>query len=280
MLNLNTPLKWASKIQELPVLSKLSPAVDVEFSKVQKAGFLASQQLALTTAVEIAGLIQEGWTEIETAKLFETALRDQGVQSFFHKPFVWFGEHTRFDGYKKYKDFQPSPRRVKTGDAIILDAAPIYRGYISDIGYSCSLGENKDVEKAKLFLKELKAQIPEIFNSARSGSEVWQIIEETILRAGYQNIHKLYPMSVLGHRVHESREEGSLLTHLHFGWQSYWTLLSRGVFGQLLSPNYEGNLKGLWAIEPHIGADDFGAKFEEILVVDDQGARWLAQDKE
>lgn len=278
MLNLNSPLKWASRIQELPVLSRLSPAMDKEFSKSQKAGFLASQTLALSTAKEIAELIQEGWTEIEAAKLFETALRDRGVNSFFHKPFVWFGEHTRFDNYKKYKDFQPGQRRVRPGEAIILDAAPIYRGFISDIGYSCSLGENAEVDKAKKYLEQLKIKIPSVFNDAKSGSQVWKEIEADILGAGYDNIHKLYPMSVLGHRVHESREEGSVLTHLHFGWQSYWTLISRGVFGQILSPNYEGNLKGLWAIEPHIGGKDFGAKFEEILVVDDNGARWLSEE--
>jgi hypothetical protein len=33
--------------------------------------------------------------------------------------------------------------------------------------------------------------------------------------------------------------------------------------------------QGLWAFEPHLGCAEFGAKFEEILVIDDDGVRWL-----
>lgn len=35
---------------------------------------------------------------------------------------------------------------------------------------------------------------------------------------------------------------------------------------------------GLWAIEPHIGKDAFGVKFEEILVVTKNDAYWLDDD--
>ena len=32
---------------------------------------------------------------------------------------------------------------------------------------------------------------------------------------------------------------------------------------------------GLWAMEPHIGRDGVGAKWEEMLVVTDNDAYWL-----
>jgi hypothetical protein len=35
---------------------------------------------------------------------------------------------------------------------------------------------------------------------------------------------------------------------------------------------------GLWAIEPHIGLDGVGVKFEELLVVTDDDAYWLDDD--
>ena len=39
-----------------------------------------------------------------------------------------------------------------------------------------------------------------------------------------------------------------------------------------------GSKLGLWAIEPHIGWDGGGAKFEEILLVEPHRARWLQDD--
>ena len=35
---------------------------------------------------------------------------------------------------------------------------------------------------------------------------------------------------------------------------------------------------GLWAMEPHLALGDVGVKFEEILIIDENGARWLDDD--
>ena len=35
---------------------------------------------------------------------------------------------------------------------------------------------------------------------------------------------------------------------------------------------------GLWSVEPHLEIDGVGVKFEELLVVEKGGARWLEQD--
>jgi hypothetical protein len=35
---------------------------------------------------------------------------------------------------------------------------------------------------------------------------------------------------------------------------------------------------GLWAVEPHLAAEGVGVKFEEILLIDSDGARWLDDD--
>ena len=61
-----------------------------------------------------------------------------------------------------------------------------------------------------------------------------------------------------------------------FSSHSYWALLTRGFFPELLTPNHEGSKEGLWAIEPHFGVNrEFGIKFEEILVVKGTEAHWL-----
>ena len=96
---------------------------------------------------------------------------------------------------------------------------------------------------------------------------------------GYENCYRLYPFSVLGHRVHRVRSEAAAMAQLlNFGWQSYWEFLARGLFGQLLNGDFRGDLTGLWAVEPHVGGADFGAKFEEILRVENGHASWLSPD--
>ncbi len=269
-----------SRVPSLPVLNWLSPAAAPSFTDEQLAGFTACQHLAFEAAHAVSGLIREGWTEAQTADLLNTYLQDCGVQAFFHKAFVWFGERTRFEGVGSYGQFSPTSRVIQAGEPYILDVAPILKGYTCDIGYTACLGENSAFAKAQGFLSEIRAAIPRLFTQAANGGQICSAVDDRITKAGYAPIHHLYPFAVLGHRVHRGVPEAGKLGLLNFGWQSYWELLSRGLYGQLLNQDYRGKLDGLWAIEPHIGdGAGFGAKFEEILVVENGVARWLEQER-
>lgn len=268
-------LKKLSKVSSIPGVNILSPAGNVCPSHETTEGYLRCQRLAQKAAFEVSQHIQEGWTEVQTTKLFKSFLLDLGVQSFFHHPFAWFGERTRFEGIKNYSQFSPSKRVIRPGEVFILDVAPIYRGYVADIGYSSCLGQNAEFNKAQAFLKELRKEIPQLFALKSEGGVIWNKIDQRIVKAGYDNIHKKYPFSVLGHRVHETNDSLGSLRFLNFGWQSFWSIASRGVFGQLLNSNYVGDLTGLWAIEPHIGSPSFGAKFEEILLIEPNRVKWI-----
>lgn len=268
-----------SKLPALPLLSKISPPVNHVPSQEELEGHLKTQRLAERAAKEVSIMMQEGWTEKQAAKLLDTYLKDSGVKSFFHKSFAWFGERAAFTGLKHYSDALPSDRVLLPDEPFILDVAPIYHGYIADIGYSCCLGENPEWKKAQLFLAELKKEIP-LLAAGLPPKVLLQKIEEKIEKAGYENAHRKYPFSVLGHRVHQVAEVHLGVTVINFEWQSYWSLLSRGLFGQLFNEHFEGDFTGLWAIEPHLGAGHFGAKFEEILVVTKDKAYWLEQHRE
>lgn len=278
-MNLQTlnPMRVASRVHRIPGLSLLSPSGNRAARAADIEGFLKCQLLAQRGAAEIAGLMREGWTERQTADLLNTWLQDNRVRGFFHKAFVWFGDRTRFRGVKTYWDYSPSDRVLRENEIFILDVAPILDGYICDIGYTGCFGDNPAYKKAMAFLAEVRAWIPALFSEkARRGGKIWDEIDARIRAAGYDNIHAQYPFAVLGHRVHKVRLKAPEFAFVNFGMQSYWEFFSRGVFGQLLNTNYEGDLTGLWAIEPHIGTPEFGAKFEEILVVDKDGARWIA----
>lgn len=244
---------------------------------VQKEEYSVAQSTAFRAVEEVASLVQPGWTEKKTARMLEICLRDQGVKSFFHKPFVWFGDRTKFQHVGKYKDFMPTDRALKASEVFILDVAPIVNGFACDVGYTDCLEMNPEFEKAQRFLKNIYNEIPKIFQTVPE-KEIWNEVESRILDAGYENIHKKYPLSVLGHRVHEHSEKGSFFEKYGFGWQSYWGLLKRGVLPEVLAPFSNSIQDGLWAIEPHIGTPTFGAKFEEILVVENGKAYWINQE--
>ncbi len=267
--NLNATLKKLSKIKSSSVMTP---------TKENLAGFRKAQRLAFQCATDITKEIKPGWTEKQTAKLMDTYLRDNGVKSFFHKSFAWFAERTRFENFTNYFHFMPSNRVLQENDPIILDTAPILDGFAADIGYSYCLNPSKEFKQAQEDLRFYRKKIRDLFASSSTTAEIWKIIDEDFKSKNYTNCHKKYPFGVLGHRLHKMP-----FTHLPgvtipFSLHSYFALISRGLFPELLSETHEGSKLGIWAIEPHVGAKGFGAKFEEILVVDNNEVYWLDED--
>ena len=238
--------------------------------------FKKSQRLSYQCATAIRAEIKEGWTEKQTAKLMDTYLRDHGVKTFFHKSFAWFGDRSRFEGFKHYLNFLPSDRRLKSEDVVILDTAPILDGYTSDIGYTFSLEANPALDQAMETLRAFRAEIPKLFESKLRTNEIWQKVDEDLKAAGFDNCHEQYPFSVLAHQVHHVPLSHLPGVTIPFSLHAFWSVLSRGLKPVLLGPENSCSKPGLWAVEPHLGGKGFGAKFEEILVVEPGGrAYWL-----
>ncbi|WP_411822974.1 M24 family metallopeptidase [Leptospira sp. 'Mane'] len=248
-------------------------------------GFRAAQNLAYSAAVAVSKELKPGITEKQAAKLLKTYLNDHGAKSFLHRPFAWFGDRSRFWNLGFYMRYLPSDRKLKEDDVYILDVSPVVNGYTGDIGYTSSLAPHPELAKAKAFLLELRKEIPGLFMKAKTPGEVWKLVNERVLEAGFANCHALYPFAVLGHRVYRkfpfAKFSSYLLPVSYVSWFSYQALLSfsrRGVFPETLTEEHRGEKLGLWAIEPHIGGNGFGAKFEEIIVVEKDRAYWLSDD--
>ena len=240
--------------------------------------FYKTQDLALRAANEIANIIKPGMTELEGAALLDTYLKDHGVNAFVHYSFAWFGNRTRFDHCKKYKDLMPSRKIIEEGDVFILDTAPVLKGTPADIGLSFCLGENKEFQNSMNQLEKIKKKIPSLFElNCSSGKKIYEWINQLIERSGHDSIHQLYPFGVLAHRLYDvpfSNLPGLLKP---FTWQAYWSLLSRGFYSETISGNRNLSLDGIWAVEPHLGAKGFGVKFEEMLFVHNGKARWISK---
>ena len=253
-------------------------------------GFRRSQTLAYASAVAVEQQLREGMTERDAANLMMAYLADHGCQEYFHTPFAWFGNRTAFTNFRSDLDFAPSLRRLKAGDPVILDVAPVVDGHASDIGYACALGENKLHEQMVADLVPYRELILDGVKARRKRSDIYRDVDRLIESQGYENRHQRYPNRVLGHRVTFTPEnERSKRTFGGFGLptlkvvvvSNLMTLFSKGF----QSPEWNDQASsdfpvypGLWAVEPHIGFRGTGAKWEELLVVTENDAYWIQDD--
>lgn len=256
-------------------LNSISPVIN--YSLEEQLKFKASQQLAFSCATAIAKEIQPGWSEKRTAELMDVWLKDHGVRTFFHTSFAWFGDRSSFTNFRNWLDFLPQKKRILQEDeAIILDTAPIFNSYAADIGYSYFYGgPPAEYLEAKNLLIEFRSEIPALFKSSMQTNEIWEAVNKKILDHGFKNCHKDYPLGALGHRLRSHPFERFPGVLKPFTLHSYSSLLTRGLLPEILGPFHQGEKNGLWAIEPHFGNEEFGIKFEEILIVNNDSVFWL-----
>lgn len=262
----------------------------VEFENLQLIKDLQKQ--AYDSVQEVQSQLVTGITEKETADLMTSAMKRRGIKKYFHRPFAWFGKRTAFRNFTKplkglpdFKnplphfgsEFLPTDSVLRENTPVILDVAPTRDSFAVDIGYSFFHGESEEHQKALEYLKEIRIKILELVKADCSIGTLYKEIENDLVEKGYTNCHGYYPLGVLGHRI--GKLPGSFLPGLSlmgFEPQAYAYLLSHLKEKPFLKENEDAKLEdGLWAIEPHIGTDDFGVKFEEILVKKDGEIYWL-----
>ncbi|MBI3542977.1 MAG: aminopeptidase P family protein [Deltaproteobacteria bacterium] len=247
-------------------------------------GFRRAQRLSYECATTMKARLAPGMTEHEVARRMDAWLEERGVRSYFHTSLAWFGDATRFGSGERWQALPSKTRRLLEDDVVILDTAPIVDGYVGDVGYTTSLKPNRELDLARARLLELRAELPALFARGLASDAIWRAVDGKLRAWGYDNVHAAYPFSVLGHRVYRVPFPRLRLQKLPGGgWpftlHTYFSFASRGLVGELLGPKPAIATEGLWAIEPHLGAKGFGAKFEEILVVESTGpggrAYWL-----
>jgi len=249
--------------------------------------FGESQQLARDAVASVAASLEPGVTEIEAADRLDEYVRERGAHNFVHRPFAWFGTHSRFDPYRRhFNDYHPTSQRLEPDDVFILDVSPITDdGYMGDVGYTGCLSPHAGLDEAKAFLDQLRETLPDLFLADLTPAEIWDETARNIESAGYDVCHADYPLRVLGHRIYRFSERqtrkphGQLIRGPHgqnwFSRLSYGRFLRYGVASELLTPEHVGDVTGAWALEPHIGGQGFGAKFEDFLIVTETSARWI-----
>lgn len=269
------------------------------YSPAELSRFREVQQLAYRCAEEVAQDLHPGVSEKDAAAALGDALRRCGVRQFFHQPFAWFGDRTCFAGIRQPLQFFPSDRQLELGMAAILDVAPIKDGYAADIGYSFACGDNPELDQLRDDLQRFRAVILERVNVGDTLAEIYRSVDDLVADLGVRNCHRHYPFGVLAHRVYHQPSVPMGQTPLFgFGLAAGVGLLAQTAISRVpdrvrrLVPQLRQGSpfcntgpgsdappeQGLWAFEPHIARGDVGAKWEELLVVEERRAYWLDDD--
>lgn len=270
----------------MPLLKKPAPAKGYIPTPEDLEKFRQVQRLAYAAAEAVAKELKPGITEKEAAKMQEVWLLDHGVTDWFHAPFAWFGDRTAFQGFRVALQFLPTNRRLEENMPFILDNAPVVDGYVADIGYTGVLGENKQLDILLDDLAAHRAMILDLIKQRRPMSEVSQAVDQLIAKQGHEPRHKAYPFETLAHTVQPMAKRKGTKPHkvFNFGIQAVEALGRLAVVGRFQgwSPIWSSNkssnhppVPGLWAVEPHLGHNGVGAKFEELLVITENDAYWL-----
>lgn len=263
------------------------------YTESELALFKKVQKLAYDSVLEAESKLTKGITEREAAHLLDEILKEKGVKNYFHTSFAWFGDRTCFKNFTNYFDFQPTNRKLEKGMCVILDTGPSLEGSACDIGYTFAFGENSLVDKAVLDLEVFRNFILKEVLAEKSLSDIYREVDQMITEMGYVNCHSKYPAEVLGHKIgHLPFLQIPPINFFGFHSQTFLYLIGETVQAMLpsIGLNAQNSLPfwnknshqraevGLWAVEPHIGKQDVGAKWEEILVVTDSTAYWLDEE--
>lgn len=245
------------------------------------------QQLAYECAEKVAAGLEPGVTEREAARRMRVWLAANGVESWFHVPFAWFGDRTAFRNFRQPLQFFPTDRALVDGMPYILDVAPVRDAATADIGYSGVLGTNAEFDRLHDHLALHRASILELVRAGTPLSEIYRACDDLAAAHGFDNRHREYPFGVIAHRVDPLGRGPRRATVAGFGVGALLTLVRSALVGRRRgwSPLWAGGRRsdhaptpGLWAVEPHYGSGPVGAKFEELLVVTDGDAYWLDDD--
>jgi hypothetical protein len=113
---------------------------------------------------------------------------------------------------------------------------------------------------------------------------VCRAVEDSIAAANLDVIHTRYPANVLAHTLEGFPNFSSSAPRIGTGFQlplllTYATgIVLHHVLGApypFLRARAPGRARGLYAVEPHLGKNGCGAKFESVLLIDGDETRWL-----
>lgn len=256
------------------------------FSDKDLAHFRELQKRSFSILETMAANLTAGQTEKEVARVLVRAYRDAGATGFFHLPVALFGGRTALPGDWSLGKFFPKSNALASGDSVILDAAPLFDGYLVDTSYSFCFGDNDTHRTMMRDLGTFRSLVCDAVNQGATFKEIADRVLGEFDVMGYEPAHTKHPGAVLGHRAVKTvklpfkwRING--FDGLSLSWFGLKDKMATSGFGRR-SPLWNSSRAsahkphdGLWLVEPHAGKGSVGAKWEDILVIENGKAYWL-----
>lgn len=250
--------------------------------------FCAAQRLAVDVLHSVAARLREGDTEEAVAWQLKQSATARGAQGFFHEPLVWFGPRTASFGERSALESLPGSTRLEQGMPVIMDMAPVFEGCAVDVSHTCALGHSALVQQGRGVLAGLRSGLEAQLAQGATGRGLCTWVRDRARDAGWKSVQEQYLMGALAHRVFRiPRLPLGRKAFAGLGWPAGVALFGRALMSRVpLIPvawPFWNDSKhadsapapGLWSFEPHFVKDGVGVKWEELLVIDRAGARWL-----
>lgn len=272
------------------------------YSATELDRFRQVQRIAYDIAQEVETQLWEGMTEADACDLVLASQDRHEVRQVFHEPYVWFGDRTvpesgwsrhprRVGGPAAARVGPPPPfaateTTLAIGTPIIIDLGPVVDGIPADVGYSCVFGADRMFEDLDRALPRIRTFLLEGVRAGETMLSLYRELDFLLAQRGWRACHQHYPDRALGHLVFPLERDPDRPSPLPgFGVAAAEGLLAAGVAaldGGTAYPVWNDTsfsdfraAPGLWAVEPHIGRQGVGVKFEELLVVTEDDAFWL-----
>ncbi len=258
---------------------KISGFTDAELDE-----FLQYQRTSFAIQTSVIDGLHDGITEREAAKQLFTAYRSEGVRGYFHLPVVLFGDRTALPDPWTVLGFWPTDRALQPGDAVILDASPIFGDFLVDTSQSNHYGPNPAHDAIAADDDAFRADILDAVQSRATFREIAIDVDTKLTAASYSNRHLKHPGGVLGHRVAklernpEPDHDGFVQTLIAWFTEHVAAASPPDDPSPTWTHHHGSNhppTDGLWAVEPHIARDGIGVKWEELLVIRGNEVHWL-----
>ncbi len=260
------------------------------FTDAQLEHFRRWQAVSYDVLGEVASRVEPGVTERDATRWAMKAYRREGADRFFHLPVALFGERTALPEPWSTESFWPTDRVLEPGDPIVLDASPIFDGYVVDTSISFNSTPSAVHESAMADDLVYRGTILDAVRAGATFREIALDVDADLTGRGDRNCHGLHPEAVLGHRAVRIIDPGAAPPADPSGFDA--TVLGWFIEGIVAaqahgapSPTWNDRptsdhrpVPGLWAVEPHLARGDVGVKWEELLVVEDDDAYWLDDD--
>lgn len=152
---------------------------------------------------ELVDEIYEGMTEIELANLIKEKQSTAPLSGTSFEPIAVFSENIA-DPHAI-----PSNRKLKTGDAILIDMGGIYKNYHSDMTRTFFYGENQTISKLYDIVLEANLKAIEAIEIGRPLKTIDKAARDVIERHGYGEYFTHRTGHGIGLETHENLDVSS-----------------------------------------------------------------------